>query len=75
MSSSSTAPLSTAAESIWGKLIRQEFMSLSATAPQPTAAESIGRGGQAMLGSIQTHSFRRLNSRWAINAKQEVGEP
>ena len=29
--------------------------------------------GQATLGSIQTHSFKRLNSRRAVNAEQEVG--
>ena len=37
------------------------------------ALRTSGRGGQATLGSIQTHSFRRLNSRRAVNAEQEVG--
>ena len=31
------------------------------------------RGGQATLGSIQTHSLRRLNSWRVVNAEQEVG--
>ena len=35
--------------------------------------KTTGRGGQATLGSIQTHSPRRLNSRRVVNAEQEVG--
>ena len=37
------------------------------------AHRTTGRGGQATLGSIQTHSLRRLNSRRVVNAEQEVG--
>ena len=37
------------------------------------AHRTTGRGGQATLGSIQTHAFRRLKSRRAVNAEQEVG--
>ena len=37
------------------------------------AHRTTGRGGQATLGSIQTHSPRRLNSRRVVNAEQEVG--
>ena len=37
------------------------------------AHRTTGRAGQATLGLIQTHSFRRLNSRRAVNAEQEVG--
>ena len=36
------------------------------------ANRTTGRGGQATLGSIQTHSPRRLNSRRVVKAEQEV---
>ena len=32
------------------------------------AHRTTGHGGQATLRSIQTHSLRRLNSRWVVNA-------
>ena len=37
------------------------------------AHRTTGRGGQATLGSIQTHSLERLNSRRVVNTEQEVG--
>ena len=39
------------------------------------AHKTTGRGGQATLGSIRTHSLRRRNSRRVVNAEREVGQP